>query len=116
MLFVIDCREDVFFQRTIIQTCSTSFGSLFIEHLNTILRECPHSFFNLILGSLFRTTPFVVFSYAFFNKTVFGNVSGLCDPYVTLRLLPEDLFDKEVKKTETIKSTLFPLFDEQFDL
>ena len=43
-------------------------------------------------------------------------IAGLCDPYVTLRLLPEDFFGKEVKKTETIKNTLFPLFDEQFDL
>lgn len=43
------------------------------------------------------------------------DTNGLSDPYVTLRLLPEDLFGKEVKKTKTIKSTLFPLFDEQFD-
>ena len=73
-------------------------------------------FFNFILGSRLTTTPFFVFSYAFLNKTTFGIVLGLSDPYVTLRLLPEDLFGKEVKKTETIKSTLFPLFDEQFDL
>ncbi|XP_068717844.1 BAI1-associated protein 3-like [Montipora capricornis] len=43
------------------------------------------------------------------------DTNGLADPYVTLRLLPEDLFAKEVKKTQTIKSTLFPLFDELFD-
>ena len=43
-------------------------------------------------------------------------VVGLCDPYVTLRLLPEDFFGKEVRKTEIIKNTLYPLFDEQFDL
>lgn len=41
---------------------------------------------------------------------------GLCDPYVTLRLLPEDFFGNEVKKTEIIKNNVFPLFDEQFDL
>lgn len=89
---------------------------IYIGHLNTILRECPPFFFNFILGSRLTTTPFFVFSYAFLNKTTFGIVLGLSDPYVTLRLLPEDLFGKEVKKTETIKSTLFPLFDEQFDL
>ncbi|CAH3143387.1 unnamed protein product [Porites evermanni] len=43
------------------------------------------------------------------------DTNGLCDPYVTLRLLPEDFFGNEVKKTETIKNNLFPLFDEQFD-
>lgn len=120
MLYVIVCRDDIFFQRQKFRLQSTSFGSLFIYiyigHLNTILRECPPFFFNFILGSRLRTTPLFVFSYAFLNKTTFGNVLGLSDPYVTLRLLPEDLFGKEVKKTETIKSTLFPLFDEQFDL
>lgn len=43
------------------------------------------------------------------------DTNGLCDPYVTLRLLPEDLFGKEIRKTEIIKNTLYPLFDEQFD-
>ena len=46
----------------------------------------------------------------------FNFVAGLCDPYVTLRLLPEEFFGKEGRKTEIIKNTLFPLFDEQFDL
>lgn len=116
-MLCVDFRDGILFQRQKFRLQSTSFGSLFINHLNTILRECPKSFFfYLILGSRLRTTPFFVFSYALLNKTTFGNVLGLCDPYVTLRLLPEDLFGKEVKKTETIKSTLFPLFDEQFDL
>ena len=43
-------------------------------------------------------------------------VKGLCDPYVTVELLPEEFFGSEVKKTEIIKNTLYPLFDEQFDL
>ena len=43
-------------------------------------------------------------------------VTGLCDPYVTVELLPEEFFGNEVKKTEIIKNTLYPLFDEQFDL
>lgn len=46
----------------------------------------------------------------------FTCVSGLCDPYVTAELLPEEFFGNEVKKTEIIKNTLYPLFDEQFDL
>lgn len=49
--------------------------------------------------------------------TVFSScVKGLCDPYVTVELLPEVFFGNEVKKTEIIKNTLYPLFDEQFDL
>ncbi|XP_078347490.1 BAI1-associated protein 3-like isoform X1 [Oculina patagonica] len=43
------------------------------------------------------------------------DTNGLCDPYVTVELLPEEFFGNEVKKTEVIKNTLFPLFDEQFD-
>lgn len=43
------------------------------------------------------------------------DTNGLCDPYVTVELLPEDFYGKEMKKTEIIKNTLFPLFDEQFD-
>ncbi|KAJ7390160.1 BAI1-associated protein [Desmophyllum pertusum] len=43
------------------------------------------------------------------------DTNGLCDPYVTVELLPEEFFGKEVKKTEIIKNDLFPLFDEQFD-
>jgi len=35
---------------------------------------------------------------------------------VTVELLPEEFFGNEVKKTEIIKNTLYPLFDEQFDL
>lgn len=43
------------------------------------------------------------------------DTNGLCDPYVTVELLPEEFFGNEVKKTEIIKNTLYPLFDEQFD-
>ena len=43
--------------------------------------------------------------------------SGSSDPYVKVKLLPEDLFvDQTTQKTKVHKETLFPLFDETFTL
>ncbi|XP_033214634.1 protein unc-13 homolog 4B isoform X2 [Belonocnema kinseyi] len=40
-----------------------------------------------------------------------------CDPYVKVRLLPEEKFvDTKVPKTQVHKETLFPLFDESFNV
>ena len=42
---------------------------------------------------------------------------GLCDPYVTLRLVPGQKFNECPKhKSRCQRRTLFPLFDETFDL
>lgn len=44
-------------------------------------------------------------------------ITGKCDPYVKIRLLPEEKF-AEIKapKTHVQKETLFPLFDETFNM
>ncbi|XP_034941538.1 protein unc-13 homolog 4B isoform X4 [Chelonus insularis] len=43
--------------------------------------------------------------------------NGKCDPYVKVRLLPEEKFnDIKVPKTHVQKETLFPLFDEIFNI
>ena len=42
---------------------------------------------------------------------------GLCDPYISLRLVPSQKFLECPKhKTRVQRRTLFPLFDETFDL
>lgn len=42
---------------------------------------------------------------------------GLCNPYVSLRLVPGQKFpDCPKHRTRTQQRTLFPLFDETFDL
>ena len=46
-----------------------------------------------------------------------GSRQRACDPYVTLRLVPETRFSLAPKfKTKAQRRTLFPLFDEKFDL
>lgn len=44
-------------------------------------------------------------------------ITGKCDPYIKIRLLPEEKF-AEIKapKTHVQKETLFPLFDETFNM
>ena len=43
--------------------------------------------------------------------------AGQCDPYISLRLVPTCNFPHCPKqKTKTKRRTLFPLFDETFDL
>ena len=43
--------------------------------------------------------------------------AGQCDPYISLRLVPTSNFPHCPKqKTKTKRRTLFPLFDETFDL
>ncbi|XP_043464815.1 protein unc-13 homolog 4B isoform X5 [Leptopilina heterotoma] len=43
--------------------------------------------------------------------------NGKCDPYVKLRLLPEEKFNEiKMPKTRIHKETLFPLFDEHFNI
>lgn len=44
-------------------------------------------------------------------------ITGKCDAYVKVRLLPEEKFvDTKVPKTQVHKETLFPLFDESFNV
>lgn len=44
-------------------------------------------------------------------------ITGKCDPYVKIKLLPEEKF-AEIKapKTHVQKETVFPLFDETFNM
>lgn len=43
--------------------------------------------------------------------------NGLCDPYVSLRIVPVSSFaDYRKYKTKVQRRTLFPLFDETFDM
>ncbi len=43
--------------------------------------------------------------------------AGMCDPYVSVRLVPEQRFPYVTKfRTRPQRRTLFPLFDETFDL
>lgn len=43
--------------------------------------------------------------------------TGKCDPYVKVRLLPQEKFaDVKASKTHVQKETLFPLFDETFNI
>lgn len=43
--------------------------------------------------------------------------AGQCDPYISLKLIPSARFPNCPKqKTKTVRRTLFPLFDETFDL
>lgn len=44
-------------------------------------------------------------------------ISGKCDSYVKIRLLPEEKFvEIKLPKTHVQKETLFPLFDETFNM
>ena len=50
-------------------------------------------------------------------KTIFLLFVGQCDAYVKIRLLPEEKFvDIKLPKTHVHKETLFPLFDETFNM
>lgn len=44
-------------------------------------------------------------------------ISGKCDSYVKIRLLPEEKFvEIKPQKTHVQKETLFPLYDETFNM
>lgn len=44
-------------------------------------------------------------------------ITGKCDSYVKIKLLPEEKFaDIKAPKTHVQKETLFPLFDETFNM
>lgn len=44
-------------------------------------------------------------------------ITGKCDSYIKIRLLPDEKFaDIKVPKTHVQKETLFPLFDETFNM
>lgn len=44
-------------------------------------------------------------------------IVGQCDPYVKIKFLPEKTFHSSNKaKTRVIKETMFPLFEEDFEL
>ena len=46
-----------------------------------------------------------------------ANTQGQADPYICLRLVPASKFNDTPKhRTQTQRRTLFPLFDETFDL
>lgn len=46
-----------------------------------------------------------------------ANTQGQSDPYISLRIVPSSKFSDTPKhRTRTQRRTLFPLFDETFDL
>ncbi|CAG7828570.1 unnamed protein product [Allacma fusca] len=42
--------------------------------------------------------------------------NGMCDPFVKLQIVPQELYPIVAKKTKVKKKTLFPLFDEIFPI
>lgn len=44
-------------------------------------------------------------------------ITGKCDSYIKIKLLPDEKFaDIKAPKTHVQKETLFPLFDEAFNM
>ena len=63
--------------------------------------------------TLFRKVSTLMFQVSIHT----ANTQGQSDPYISLRIVPSSKFpDTPKHRTRTQRRTLFPLFDETFDL